>query len=68
VRYLVHTTSVAGSVPCRVIAKLQDRAWRVIVGEGVGHLDGGFHTDLNEDELPPEIRRPNAPFFVTISR
>lgn len=67
-RYLVHTTSVAGSVPCRVIAKLQDRVWRVIVGVGVGHLNGGIEADWNEEELPPEIRRPNATFFATVSR
>jgi hypothetical protein len=68
VQYLVHTTSVPGSVPCRVIAKLQLRTWRVIVGVGVGHLDGGIETDRPEDDLPPEIRHPNATFFVTISR
>jgi hypothetical protein len=68
VQYLVHATSVPGSVPCRVIAKLQARTWRVVVGVGVGHLDGGVETDWQEDDLPPDVRRPNATFFVTISR
>ena len=59
---------VPGSVPGRVIAKLQARTWRVIVGIGIGHLNGGFETDWDEDVLPPDVRRPNATFFVTISR
>ena len=66
-QYLVHTMSVPGSVPCQIIAKLQQGTWRVIVGVGVGHLNGGIEADWNEGELPPAIRRPNATFFVTIS-
>ena len=64
-RHLVHTTNVPGSVPCRVIAKLQPRTWRVILGVGLGHLDGGTEADWSEDDLPPDLRRPNAEFFVT---
>ncbi|WP_147403860.1 hypothetical protein [Nocardia panacis] len=63
-RYECHRTRVAGSVPCRVIAKLQPLTWRVIVGEGVGHLDWGVHQDWSDDELPWEFRRPNAVFFA----
>jgi hypothetical protein len=49
-----------------VIAKLRPRAWRVVLGVGVGHLNGGIETDWKEDDLPPEARRPNATFFVTV--
>jgi hypothetical protein len=48
-----------------VIAKLQPAAWRVIVGVGVGQLDGGEEMDLDEDDLPREVRRPNAEFYLT---
>jgi hypothetical protein len=65
VPYRVHLTCVLGSVPCRVIAKLQPAAWRVIVGVGVGQLDGGEEMDLDEDDLPREVRRPNAEFYLT---
>ncbi|MEV6391489.1 hypothetical protein [Nocardia xishanensis] len=63
----VHTTEVPGSVPCRVIARLQPRMWRVIVGAGIGHLDFGLERDLTEDDLPVGLRRPNALFYVTVS-
>lgn len=64
VRYEVHRTRVPGSLLCRVIAKLQPLRWRVIVGEGDGHLDGGVEQDWLDDELPFEFRRPNAVFFA----
>jgi hypothetical protein len=60
------TTEVPGSVPCRVIAKLQARTWHVIVGVGVGHLDGGLEHHWAEDDLPVDIRRPNATFYVIV--
>ena len=67
-KYVVHTRDVPGGVPCRVIAKLQPKTWRVIVGVGVGQLDGGIEHDWAEDDLPHEARRPNATFFVTLAR
>jgi len=67
VRFVVHLAEVAGATPCRVIARLQDGTWRVIVGDGVGQLDGGSHQDWAEDDLPLSIRRPNAPFWVTLA-
>ncbi len=57
-----------GSVPCRVIGKLQAQTWRVLVGVGVGHLGGGVEHELPENDLPVEVRRPNATFFVSIDR
>jgi hypothetical protein len=50
-----------------VIAKLQPRTWRVIVGVGVGQLDGGVEQDWPEDDLPSDVRKPNAVFFVTLA-
>lgn len=64
----VHLSDVPGSVPCRVIAKLQRTRWRVIIGVGVGHLNGGFDDDISEEELPIEVRRPNAVFWLRIAR
>lgn len=63
-RFVPHTTDVPGSTRCRVIAKLQPGFWRVIVGVGVGHLDGGVECDWPEDELPAAARTPNAEFFL----
>jgi hypothetical protein len=68
VPYLVHLTEVAGSVPCRVIAKLRPRAWRVIVGVGIGQLNGGEEVDIAEEDLPTDVRRPNAEFYITWQR
>lgn len=63
--YVVHLSRVPYSLPCRVIGKLQPRRWRVIVGEGVGHLDFGVEQDWLDEDMPYEIRRPNAVFYVT---
>jgi hypothetical protein len=52
-------------MPCRVIAKLQPGTWRVIVGIGVGHLNGGSEQDWADDELPLAVRKPNAMFWIT---
>jgi hypothetical protein len=51
-----------------VIGKLQGSCWRVIIGVGVGQLDGGFEADVEEDELPATLRFPNAEFWVAPSR
>ncbi|MFF2554382.1 hypothetical protein ACFVUS_25500 [Nocardia sp. NPDC058058] len=45
--------------------KLQPTAWRVIVGVGNGHLDSGVHQDWLDEDMPREIRRPNAFFYIT---
>ena len=65
-RLVANLADVPTSVPCRVIAKLRPGVWRVIVGDGVGYLDGGVHDDWLEEELPVEVRAPNATFFVTL--
>lgn len=65
--YAVHSTEVQGAVPCRVIGTFQPRIWRVIVGVGVGHLDGGIEQDWAEDDLPVDARKPNVTFFVTVA-
>lgn len=66
--FTIRLDSVQGSVPCRVLAKLQPGVWRVVVGVGIGHLDGGTEQDLPEADLPPSIRFPNATFFMTVTR
>ncbi|WP_156910446.1 hypothetical protein [Nocardia mangyaensis] len=48
-----------------MIGKLQPRMWRVIVGVGIGHLDFGAEQDWPDEDMPHEIRRPNAFFYVT---
>ncbi|MFF2555172.1 hypothetical protein ACFVUS_29505 [Nocardia sp. NPDC058058] len=58
-------TKVPDGLPCQVIGKLQATAWRVIVGVGNGHLDGGVHQDWLDEDMPREIRRPNAFFYIT---
>lgn len=67
-RYVVHLSEVPYSLPCRVIGKLQPRMWRVIVGVGVGQLDFGVEQDWLDEDMPLEIRRPNAFFYVTDAR
>lgn len=66
-RYVVHLSRVPYSLPCRVIGKLQPRTWRVIVGEGDGHLDGGVEQDWLDEDMPREIRWPNTFFYVTVA-
>jgi len=39
--------------------------WRVIVGDGIGHLNFGVEQDWPDADLPFEFRRPNAVFFAT---
>lgn len=62
----VHLEELPGSVRCHVIAKIGARSWRVVVGVGVGHLDGGVEQTWDEDDLPVEVRRPNATFFASL--
>ncbi|MFF0546473.1 hypothetical protein [Nocardia thailandica] len=60
----VFPTREPGTIPCLVIGCLRPRVWRVIVGVGVGHLDGGVEQDWPEEDLPWDFRRQNAEFFV----
>lgn len=49
----------------RVLARLSPGAWRVIVGPGVGMLDGGSEQTWSEESVPPAARRPNGEFRIT---
>lgn len=49
----------------RVIANLSPGYWRVIVGPGVGLLDGGSQQDWKEEWLPISARQPNAEFRMS---
>jgi hypothetical protein len=60
----VYSTEQHGSVPCRVIGYLGNGWWRVLLGVGVGHLDGGLERDWRGDEIPAWARRPNAVFHA----
>lgn len=62
----IHEDDAPGRIPCQVIAKTGARTWRVVVGVGEGHLDGGVHHDVDEGALPSTLRAPNAQFFVSI--
>ena len=38
--------------------------WRVIIGPGVGLMDGGSHQTWPEAWVPPSERRPNGEFRI----
>lgn len=61
----VHRERVAGSVEVRVIFVESPSAIRVVVGPGVGHLDGGIEQTWNAEDVPVDLRRPGATFWVT---
>jgi hypothetical protein len=39
---------------------------RVIVGVGIGMMDGGVETDLPIGQVPEDLRAPNSEFGVVI--
>jgi hypothetical protein len=49
----------------RVIGSFSRGWWRVIVGPGVGMLDGGSHQDWPEEDVPMRARFPNGEFWVS---
>lgn len=57
--------TLKGHVVIRVIASLSPGWWRVIVGPGVGTLDGGIEQDWPEAYVPIAARRPNAEFHIS---
>ena len=48
----------------RVIGCLRDGFITVILGPGVGMLDGGITTEIPVEAVPPDLRMPNCEFFV----
>lgn len=49
----------------RVIGCLSPGLWRVVVGPGVGMLDGGSEQDWPEAWVPVAARRPNGEFRIS---
>ena len=49
----------------RVIGCLSPGWWRVVVGPGVGMMDGGSEQDWPEAWVPPSARRPNGEFRIS---
>jgi hypothetical protein len=49
----------------RVIGVLSPGYVRVIVGPGLGMMDGGREQDYPAELIPSDLRVPNAEFFVT---
>jgi hypothetical protein len=49
----------------RVLASLSPGYWRVVVGPGVGLMDGGSEQDWPEAWIPLWARRPNGEFHVS---
>jgi hypothetical protein len=49
----------------RVIGHLTPGFVRVVVGPGVGHLDGGIEQDWPLKWVPAAVRRPNGEFRIS---
>lgn len=49
----------------RVIASLAPGWWRVIIGPGIGMLNGGTEQDWPESWVPAAARRPNGEFHIS---
>jgi hypothetical protein len=41
---------------------------RVLVGVGIGHLNGGVPMDVDLESIPFEFRMPNSEYFVYYDR
>ena len=53
-----------GFVPCVVVGRVgSTRSWTIVVGVGVGHLSGGELQTWAEEDLPWDVRFPNAKFW-----
>ena len=48
----------------RVLGHVSPNYLRIIIAPGVGLADGGIHNDLPLELVPPDLRIPNAEFFV----
>lgn len=55
-------------LPSRVLGSLRPGFLTVIVGDGIGHMDGGRPIDLAIDAVPPELRMPNSKFAILMDR
>ncbi len=48
----------------QVIGQADDDTWWVIVGPGIGMLDGGSHEAWPTELIPPAARLPNGRFWL----
>ncbi len=62
---VVHRAPVPASVEVRVIFVESPTAVRVLVGPGVGQLDGGLEQTWDAKDVPIDLRRPGAVFWMT---
>ena len=53
-------------VRSRVIGCLEDGLVTVLLGVGFGQLDGGIPTPIPAALIPPNLRMPNAEFYLVI--
>ncbi len=52
----------------RVVACISPGFVKVLVGPGVGLLDGGIPTDVPEHIIPADLRFPNREFILIFNR
>ena len=51
-----------------VLGRVLDATIRIILGPGEGQLDGGIHTEVPLDKVPPDLRMPNTELEVILKR
>lgn len=57
-----------GRIHGRVMACISPCFVKVLVGPGVGLLDGGIPTDIPEHIIPADLRFPNREFILVFDR
>ena len=62
---VIHRHPVDGATEARVIFVESANALRVLIGPGIGQLDGGVEMTLPTELIPADFRRPNAVFWIT---
>ncbi len=55
-------------IPVRVIGCFEKDTIRVIVGPGIGLLDGGSEQTWPIESVPADLRFPNSEFFLVRDR
>jgi len=51
-------------IPARVMMSPRPGSIRVLIGPGMGMLDGGAPRDIPMEIIPPELRTPNTEFTL----
>lgn len=60
--------NAASEFPARVLGPASPGFLRVIIGPGIGMLDGGLEIDLPVNQIPEDLRLPNSEFMVVQHR